>query len=83
MHFDILRVFGENVRHLRKQRGFSQERLAEISGCHPNYIGGVERGERNISLKNIVAIAGALRCSVDELFIGIKPQLESRHRRQP
>lgn len=51
---------GANIRRYRKYLGFSQEKLAHTSGLDRTYIGGVERGERNISLDNIVKIALAL-----------------------
>jgi transcriptional regulator with XRE-family HTH domain len=54
-------LFGKHVRKLRLRRGLSQEKLAELANLHRNYVGGVERGERNIALLNIVALAHALR----------------------
>ena len=68
---DIKKIFGQNVRRLRKARGFSQEELAERAGLHRTYIGSIERGERNVSLKNIAAIAQALDVNVTELMDGI------------
>jgi transcriptional regulator with XRE-family HTH domain len=64
----ILHQFGRRIRALRTARGWSQERLAEESGLHRNYIGGVERGERNVSLRNIFRLAEALKVDVRGLF---------------
>jgi transcriptional regulator with XRE-family HTH domain len=64
----IQKHFGERVRELRKQKGLSQESLALACDLDRTYIGGVERGERNISLLNIYKITAALGVSVRELF---------------
>lgn len=64
----IQKDFGERVRELRKQKGLSQEALALACDLDRTYIGGVERGERNISLINIYKIAAALGLNVKELF---------------
>jgi transcriptional regulator with XRE-family HTH domain len=64
----ILRVFGNNVRSVRKERGWSQEDLATKSGLHRTYIGSIERSERNISLINIEKIANALKIQTIDLL---------------
>ena len=61
-------AFGQRVRELRMKKGLSQEGLALACGLDRTYIGGVERGERNISLINIKRIADALHVAVREMF---------------
>ena len=65
---DPRRIFGSHIRNFRKQAGISQEKLAEVCGLHRTYIGAVERGERNISLLNIVALAHALNIKPTQLL---------------
>lgn len=62
--------FGKKVRQLRLAKELTQEALAEVAHLHPTYIGGIERGERNVSLDNICKIAKALRVSPSILFGG-------------
>jgi transcriptional regulator with XRE-family HTH domain len=64
-------AFGRSIRRLRLQRGLSQEKLAELAELHRNYVGGVERGERNIALLNIVALAHALKVKPAKLLESI------------
>ena len=68
MRDEILRLFGERLRELRTERDLSQEALAELSGVDRNYIGQIERAERNAALVNIVRIAKALEVEPAELF---------------
>lgn len=63
-----LQVFGKNIRRIRRDLGLSQEELAERCGIHRTYIGGVERGERNVAFLNILRIARALQVSPCQLF---------------
>ena len=63
--------FGQRVREIRLSAGISQEELANRTSLHRTYIGGIERGERNLGLINILAIARALRVSAADLFDGL------------
>jgi transcriptional regulator with XRE-family HTH domain len=68
---NISKVFGNNVRKKRLEKGISQEQLAALTNLHRTYIGGIERGERNPSLVNILKISKALNIPVTALFEGI------------
>lgn len=59
---------GKNLKEFRLKAGLSQEELADISSLHRTYIGSVERGERNISLENIVILSRALKILPAELL---------------
>jgi len=61
-------VFAGNLRAGRKALGLSQEDLAERSGLHRTYVGSVERGERNISIDNMEALASALGKALSEML---------------
>jgi transcriptional regulator with XRE-family HTH domain len=63
-----LELFGKVVRSHREALGISQEELAARAGLHRTYIGSVERGERNISLKNIYLFSVALEISAGRLL---------------
>ncbi|MDI6760842.1 MAG: helix-turn-helix transcriptional regulator [Candidatus Brocadiaceae bacterium] len=67
-----LQTFGTNVRHIREALCISQEKLAHYAGLHRTYIGGIERGERNPGLINIVKLAQALQVEPFELLKGVK-----------
>jgi transcriptional regulator with XRE-family HTH domain len=65
---DIVIEFGERIRELRNSRKWSQEVLADKTGFHRTYIGMIERGERNLSLKNIEVFANTFGLSISELL---------------
>ena len=70
----VLLAFGQTVRQLRKARGFSQETFAQYWGLDRSYLGGVERGERNITLANIERIIAALHMKPSEFFLALDAQ---------
>jgi transcriptional regulator with XRE-family HTH domain len=71
-----LLALGQEVRRRRKAAGLSQEELAALSEMHPNYIGGIERGERNVGVKAFLRLAEGLGIEPGELFAPFsKPNL--------
>jgi transcriptional regulator with XRE-family HTH domain len=73
---DLQRTVGRNLRAYREARGLSQEGFGEVLGVHRTYMGGVERGERNLTLKSVERIAA--RIGVDPLALLTDPD-----RKQP
>jgi len=65
---DIKKALGDKVKKIRQKKKFSQEDLAFESGLHRTYISDIERGSRNVSIKNIEKIAKALNVSLKELM---------------
>lgn len=60
--------FGKRIQIFRKERGLSQEDFAELCGLDRTYISGIERGLRNVALRNIEALANALEIPISDLF---------------
>lgn len=60
MEGDLQRIVGLNLRAYREARGLSQEAFADLLGKHRTYVGGIERGERNLTLKNVERIAALI-----------------------
>jgi transcriptional regulator with XRE-family HTH domain len=74
----ISRAFGQAVRTLRESAGLSQEALGDLAGIHRNYVGDVERGERNIALVNMSRLAEALDVSLSQLLRKMEEQLKRK-----
>lgn len=73
-------VLGRRVRDLRKKKGFSQESFADHCGLHRTYMGGIERGEHNLTIQTAITIAGGLGITVSTLLSGIEESLVSEPR---
>lgn len=79
---EITKRVGQRIRNYRVRSKLSQEQLAERSGCHPTYIGQVERGEKNATLESIAKIAAALDVPLSQLFEkleDVRPQQEGEN----
>lgn len=69
MEGDLQRLLGENLRRHRLARGLSQEAFADVVGVHRTYMGGLERGERNLTLRSVERIASLLELDPVELLL--------------
>ena len=80
--FDAQLLFAANMRRVRLSKSMTQEAVAEFAELHPNYISSVERGERNISIRNSEKIARALGVTMPDL-LSTPPEIESAPEPRP
>lgn len=69
MRGELQRTFGANLRRYREAQGLSQEAFADLLGMHRTYVGGVERGERNLTLQSVERIAGLINEAPLDLLV--------------
>ncbi|HBZ83229.1 MULTISPECIES: helix-turn-helix domain-containing protein [Brevibacillus] len=69
----LAKELGDRIRVLRLDKGLSQEQLGERSGLHPNYIGQIERGEKNLTIESLQKISRSLQIPLEQLFHSIDP----------
>jgi transcriptional regulator with XRE-family HTH domain len=69
----LLRELGKRIRARRKAMGWSQEELALVADIDRSYVGGVERGERNLTFTMLCRLCEAMRCDVAALTVGLPP----------
>jgi transcriptional regulator with XRE-family HTH domain len=75
---DLRREVGMRIRKARETAGISQEKLAERAGLHRNYVGSVERGEREIGITRLAHLVGALGLSLAEFFAPFRGVVRAR-----
>lgn len=75
---EIAKIVGRRIRQYRTSLGLSQEKLAELSGHHPTYLGQLERGEKNATLESIEKISVALNVPLSRLFENLGGQRVDR-----
>jgi len=68
---DIKLKFGNRIKELRLQKGFSQEKLANMADIDRTYLPGIERGKRNVSIEIIWRLARALETNISQLFYNL------------
>ena len=71
---ELQKALGNRIRELRRKKGFSQEAFADHCGLHRTYMGGIERGEHNLTIQTALTIARGLGISLSKLLSGIERQ---------
>lgn len=75
---DLATVLGERIRELRRKKGFSQESFADHCGLHRTYMGGIERGEHNLTVQTALTIATGLGIPLSKLFTGVEELVQAQ-----
>jgi transcriptional regulator with XRE-family HTH domain len=78
---DLATVLGDRIRELRRKKGFSQESFADHCGLHRTYMGGIERGEHNLTIQTALTIAKGLGVTLSKLFTGIEELVQAQAQR--
>ena len=73
---DLKVVLGKRIRELRSKNGFSQESFADHCGLHRTYMGGIERGEHNLTMETLMTVSSGLALTMSDLLAGIEKQVE-------
>ena len=73
----LQKVLGLRIRDLRSKKGFSQESFADHCGLHRTYMGGIERGERNLTIQTVFTVAKGLGMTMSDLLSGIEKQVDT------
>lgn len=73
---DLKVVLGKRIRELRSKNGFSQESFADHCGLHRTYMGGIERGEHNLTIETLMTVSKGLAITMSDLLAGIEKQAE-------
>ncbi|MGH9561036.1 MAG: helix-turn-helix domain-containing protein [Terracidiphilus sp.] len=71
----LQKVLGSRIRELRFKQGFSQESFPDHCGLHRTYMGGIERGERNLTIQTVLTVAKGLGVSMSDLLSGIEMEI--------
>jgi len=75
---DLATVLGDRIRELRRKKGFSQESFADHCGLHRTYMGGIERGEHNLTIQTALTVANGLGITLSKLFTDIEELMHAQ-----
>lgn len=75
---DMIKLIGERIRNLRKERNWTQEELAYRANIHRSHLGEIERGETSVTVESVAKIANALEITVEDIFRHLQPSYENK-----